>query len=252
MVKARQGLKRKAILCLSALLASCVSDNRAGTSSDILVMVKTDPPMAAHCFLENPSGAWDIFATPGYADIHRSASPLSVTCKNPVGWRGHLDVKAVQDGYAYIGALVVGGLTSAGMMMVAPALGIAAVAGASLGMAGLTEADNLYEDRGHKYDSVIVVPMENVDPDYPDAIGYPAEKPTPVSGARKGGASHAGVATKREQCVTIIPITPQKEKSAPQTQCVPLGEQETELRNDGGEKMTQETGAQNAGAGATQ
>lgn len=226
--------KQTALFLLAAtILSGCVSDNRVGTSSDILVLVKTSPPMSAHCLLENKSGAWDIFTTPGYADIHRSASPLSVTCHNPTGWRGHVDIDAIQDGYAYIGAIVAGGLASAAMMMVAPPVGIAAAAGTGLGIAGLTEGDNLYEDRGHKYNDIVVVPMQQLYQDYPEAIGYPADKPIPAT--KKSTGRHAASGNKPfEQCVTIIPISPETKKDKPKTQC-DANNQNTN-QNDGGSK----------------
>jgi len=234
------------LLLSCALLSSCVGDNRIGTSSDILVLVKTDPPMPSHCLLENQSGAWDIFTTPGYGDIHRSASPLAVTCRNPNGWRGHIDIKAVQDGYAYIGAIVAGSLASAGMAMVAPPLGIAAIAGTGIGIAGLTQADNLYEDRGHKYDSVIVVPMEEIHHDYPEAIGYPDEKPSPPP-SHAAGRPKAGAAKSHEQCVTIIPISPRTDDNKVTTQCTPVGADSTKDGAPNSQKPPAQTPATSAG-----
>jgi hypothetical protein len=67
---------KKRFLPLLLLLCSCATVTSTSTQN---IAVATEPAGAA-CTLKNELGTWHIGKTPGTAAVHRSFSPLHITC----------------------------------------------------------------------------------------------------------------------------------------------------------------------------
>ena len=176
-----------ALLFAGTVLSGCAGDTRIGPSSDIALKVETSPTTSAHCVLANESGTWNLFTTPGYVDIHRSSSPLDVRCDNSRGWFGHVMVPANWEASGVVDAAIVGGLAVTAVAVVQPHIAVAALVGAGLGAASLTEGDAMLEDRAHTYPLKLVIPMYVVEADIPDAKVSPATTAPETAPADTGG-----------------------------------------------------------------
>lgn len=87
------------------MLSACASITTGSTQN---VMVQTVPDHDAVCNLSNDHGTWNIPSTPGSASVHRSYSPLSVTCKSGK-LHGTASVQSGTKGSA-LGNIVAGGV----------------------------------------------------------------------------------------------------------------------------------------------
>lgn len=127
-------------------LAAC-ADNQA-PNRDMIVNVVTSPEMAAHCVLQNPRGAWDVYQTPQQVDVSRATGPIDVYCSNPQGWYGSVRVTSKVSPLSVAAGVVAGGPVG---------IGAAAVDG------------DLFI-----YPETIVVPMSKTVPDVPAAVAHGA------------------------------------------------------------------------------
>lgn len=167
---------------LAALaLVGCAADIHG---SDQEILVRTVPPMAASCLMENSRGSWDLNATPEHIDISRARGPLHVVCHNPLGFRGEAVAGATVDNMTVVGALATGALGAGIVLATAPHAAAGSVLGAAAGGAvGSVAYDSLTGSAWH-YPPELVVPMVRVTEAPPDAPARAIEvAPAPVRAA---------------------------------------------------------------------
>lgn len=94
----------KHLISLLFLLSACATVTSESTQP---IHVATEPA-GASCTLKNELGEWAIDQTPGTANVHRSFSPLSITCAHEGALPMTTTLAAKTRGRAYGNILLLG------------------------------------------------------------------------------------------------------------------------------------------------
>ncbi len=92
------------IALAALLLVSACATVTSKSTQDIAV---TTEPAGAACILSNGTGSWHIDETPGTAAVHRSFTPLKVSCGNG-SMHGNTTLEPKTRGRAYGNILLLG------------------------------------------------------------------------------------------------------------------------------------------------
>lgn len=95
----------KKLIALALLALPACATLTSKSTQDI--HVETNPPGAA-CTLRNDLGTWSIDKTPGTAAVHRSFSPLHITCAHEGSAPMETTLQAGTRGRAYGNILLLG------------------------------------------------------------------------------------------------------------------------------------------------
>lgn len=163
-----------AAVALSGCAEHATEDFPSGP--DQVVNIRTEPAMSAKCMVSNPRSAWDIASTPQYLDISRARGALEIKCSNSTGWVGDVIVTSKVSAVGVATALVTGA-AAAGITAATTGLSPLAIVGVGVGTTGAVGGLEMLDGTAYRYPTDIVVPMNQVDADVPDAMGYPLSRP---------------------------------------------------------------------------
>ena len=153
-------------------LGGCVADYTP-PGADIVIAVRTSPPMSSHCIVQDHQGSWNVNDTPEHVDISRARGPLDISCSNNQGWQGRVIVTSTVNPAAFLSVAATSAAAVALTGLEAPGIGAGAVAAIGVGGA-ITGTGVFLNDAAYDYPRDIVVPMVDVSGQPQPAIPHPA------------------------------------------------------------------------------